>query len=409
MTDYYETKSQPISKLMVWMAYRKVKANGGSAGIDQVSLDAFSKDLSGNLYKLWNRLSSGSYFPPPVKQVKIPKKSGGQRSLGIPTVADRIAQQVVKAWLEPKLEAIFHEDSYGYRPGKSAHQALAKANYRCRYYDWVLDLDIAGFFDNIDHDLMLKALGHYHAPKWVCMYVRRWLQAGVVQADGQRISTDKGTPQGGVISPLLANLYLHVGFDGWMRKHFPAIPFERYADDIVVHTRSKAQAEFIKGRITARMEECKLQLHPEKTHIVYCKDERRRENQSQTSFDFLGYTFRPRMCNTRQGWRLWYLPCMSRKAKVSVMESLKRLNVHKYKGTIQQVAKLLNARIRGWMNYYCRWSKWTTTWVWRVLNLKLIKWLKWNRRFSKKRAVNWLKQVYKANPTLFAHWSLVHP
>ncbi|WP_340102780.1 group II intron reverse transcriptase/maturase [Rhodohalobacter sp. 8-1] len=377
--------------------------------MDQVSLDAFSDDLSRNLYKLWNRLSSGSYFPPPVKQVKIPKKSGGQRSLGIPTVADRIAQQVVKTWLEPKLEPIFHEDSYGYRPGKSAHQALAKANYRCRYYDWVLDLDIAGFFDNIDHELMLNALRHYHAPDWVCMYVKRWLQAEVVQADGQRISTSKGTPQGGVISPLLANLYLHVGFDGWMRKHHPTIPFERYADDIVVHTRSKAQAEFIKVRITARMEECNLQLHPEKTHIVYCKDRRRRETQSQTSFDFLGYTFRPRICNTEQGWQLLYVPSMSRKAKVSVTEKLKQLNLHKYKGTIQHMAKLLNVRIRGWMNYYCRWSKWTTTWVWRVLNLKLIKWLKWNRRFSKKRAVHWLKQVYKANPRLFAHWSLVHP
>lgn len=409
MTDYYETKSQPISKLMVWMAYRKVKANGGSAGIDQVSLEAFSKDLSKNLYKLWNRLSSGSYFPPPVRQVKIPKKSGGQRSLGIPTVADRIAQQVVKTWLEPKLEPMFHEDSYGYRPGKNAHQALEKANYRCRYYDWVLDLDIAGFFDNIDHELMLKALGHYHAPGWVCMYVERWLQAGVVQADGQRISTDKGTPQGGVISPLLANLYLHVGFDGWMSKYFPAVPFERYADDIVVHARSKAQAEFLQRRISDRMEECKLQLHPEKTHIVYCKDNRRRENHSQTSFDFLSYTFRPRICNTKQGWQLLYVPCMSRKAKVSVIEKLKQLNLHKYKGTIQQMAKLLNTRVRGAMNYYCRWGKWTTTWVWRVLNLKLIKWLKWNRRFSKKRAVHWLKQVYKANPRLFVHWSLVHP
>lgn len=254
------------------MAYRKVKANGGSAGIDQVSLDAFSNDLSGNLYKLWNRLSSGSYFPPPVKQVKIPKKSGGQRSLGIPTVADRIAQQVVKTWLEPKLEPIFHEDSYRYRPGKSAHQALAKAKYQCRYYDWVLDLDIAGFFDNIDHELMLKALRHYHAPEWVCMYVQRWLQADVVQADGQRISTGKGTPQGGVISPLLANLYLHVGFDGWMKKHFPAIPFERYADDIVVHARSKAHAEFIKEQITVRMEARKLRfsgLHIPPAHMQY--------------------------------------------------------------------------------------------------------------------------------------------
>lgn len=409
MTDYYETKSQPISKLMVWKAYRKVKANGGSAGIDQVSLEVFSKDLPGNLYKLWNRLSSGSYFPPPVKQVKIPKKSGGQRSLGIPTVADRIAQQVIKSWLEPKMEATFHEDSYGYRPGKSAHQALAKANYRCRYYNWVLDLDIRGFFDNIDHALMLKALRHYHAPKWVCMYVQRWLEAGVVEEDGQRISNGKGTPQGGVISPLLANLYLHVGFDGWMRKNYSYIPFERYADDILVHTRSKAQARFIKERIAERMEECKLQLHPGKTHITYCKDQRRRENQSQVSFDFLGYTFRPRMCNTKQGWQLWYLPCMSRKAKVSVIENLKRLKLHKYKGTIQQMAGWLNSRIKGWMNYYCRWSKWTTRWVWRVINLKLVKWLKWKRKFSKKRAIRWLKQVYHDNPRLFAHWSLVHP
>jgi group II intron reverse transcriptase/maturase len=324
-------------------------------------------------------------------------------------VADRIAQQVVKPWLEPKLEPMFHEDSYGYRPGKDAHQALAKANYRCRYYNWVLDLDIKGFFDNIDHDLLLKALWHYHAPKWVCIYVERWLKAGVVEQSGQRISTQKGTPQGGVISPLLANLYLHVGFDGWMRKKYPYIPFERYADDIVVHTRSQAQAKFIKERITARMNECNLRLHPEKTHIVYCKDERRRERQNEVSFDFLGYTFRPRMCKTKQGWRMLYLPYMSRKAKVAVLEKVKALTLHKGKGTIQQMAKMLNPRIRGWMNYYCRWSKWTTTWIWRVINLRLIKWLKWNRKFSKRRAIQWLKGVYKTNPRLFVHWSLVHP
>jgi len=409
MTDYYETKSQPISKLMVWMAYRKVKANGGSAGIDRVSLEEFEENRSKNLYKLWNRLSSGSYYPPAVRQVMIPKKSGGQRGLGIPTVADRIAQQVIKSWLEPTLEPIFHEDSYGYRPGKSAHQALAKASYRCRYYDWVLDLDIKGFFDNIDHGLLLKALQHYDAPKWVCMYVERWLKAGVVQEDGQRIPTEKGTPQGGVISPLLANLYLHVGFDEWMRRNYPTIAFERYADDIVVHTRSKKQAEFIKSRISVRMEECGLQLHPQKTHIVYCKDKCRRQKQDDVCFDFLGYTFRPRICNTNQGWQLLYVPCMSRKAKVSVLENIKELTLHKCKGTIQQIADLLNPRIRGWMNYYCRWSKWTTTWIWRVMNLKLIKWLKWNRRFNKKRAVKWLKSVYKTNPKLFAHWDLVHP
>jgi len=409
MTDYYETKSQPISKLMVWMAYRKVKANGGSAGIDRVSLERFEEKRSKNLYKLWNRLSSGSYYPPAVRQAMIPKKPSGQRGLGIPTVTDRIAQQVIKTWLEPTLEPIFHEDSYGYRPGKSAHQALAKANYRCQYYDWVLDLDIKGFFDNIDHDLLLKALRHYGAPKWVCMYVERWLTAGVVQEDGQRIATEKGTPQGGVISPLLANLYLHVGFDQWMRRNYPTIPFERYADDIVVHARSKKQAEFIKQRISVRMEECGLELHPQKTHIVYCKDHKRRQDQSKVSFDFLGYTFRPRICNTKQGWQLLFVPCMSRKAKVSVVENIKKLTLHKFKGTIQQIADLLNPRIRGWINYYCRWSKWTTTWIWRVMNLRLIKWFKWNRGFNKKRAIHWLKSVYKTNPKLFAHWSLARP
>ncbi len=363
----------------------------GGAGMDQVSLEQFGEHRSKNLYNLWNRLSSGSYFPPAVRQVKIPKKSGGQRSLGIPTVADRIAEQVVKTWLEPRLEPRFHTDSYGYRPGKSAHQA-------CRYYDWVLDLDIRGFLDNIDHSLMLKALRGYHAPKWVCMYVRRWLSAGVVEQSGDQIPTLKGTPQGGVISPLLANLYLHVGFDGWMRKYYPYIPLLRYAEAIVVHTRSKEQALFIKRRIEVRMRECNLELHPQKPHIVYCKDERGREAQSQVSFDFLGYTFRPRRCQTRQGERLWYLPCRSRKAKAAVVEKVKELNLHSWKGSIEEIARMLNPRLRGWMNYYCKWSKWTRRWIWRVLNLRLVKWLKWNRRFSRKRAIRWLKRVCKTNP-----------
>ena len=398
-----------ISKELVWHAYKLVKANKGSAGVDEQSVLEFEQDLSNNLYKIWNRMASGSYFPPPVKAVEIPKKSGGKRILGIPTVSDRIAQMVVKLQLEPKLEPHFHEDSYGYRPNKSAHQALDVTRRRCWRYDWVLEFDIRGLFDNIDHELLMKAVRKHTDCKWTILYVQRWLTAPMQMENGDEVKREKGTPQGGVISPLLANLYLHVGFDEWMRRNYPHIPFERYADDIVVHARSKKQAEFIKRRISARMEECGLQLHPQKTHIVFCKDCKRRQEQDKVSFDFLGYTFRPRICNTKQGWQLLYVPCMSRKAKVSVVENIKKLTLHKYKGTIQQIADLLNPRIRGWMNYYCRWSKWTTTWIWRVINLKLIKWLKWNRRFNKKRAVHWLKSVYKTNPKLFAHWSLVHP
>lgn len=241
MTDYYETKTQPVTKKMVWEAYRKVSANGGSAGIDQLDLETYAEDLRGNLYKLWNRMTSGSYFPRPVREVKIPKRSGGHRALGIPTIDDRIAQQVVKSHLEPKVDGVFHPDSYGYRQGKSAHQAIDKAAGRCSRYAWVLDLDIKGFFDNLDHELMLKGLQYYVQEKWVSMYVERWLKAGVIR-EGELVIREKGTPQGGVISPLLANIYLHITFDKWMQVHYPDIMFERYCDDIIVHCRTEKEA-----------------------------------------------------------------------------------------------------------------------------------------------------------------------
>jgi len=268
MTDYFETKSQPITKLMVWQAYKKVRANRGSYGIDRMSWEYLDSNRIKELYKLWNRLTSGTYFPAPVRQVAIPKRDSGERFLGIPTLLDRIAQQVVKEHLEQILEPLFHADSYGYRPNKSAHDAVCQSNARTLNHDFVIDLDIKGFFDNIDHDLMMKSVEYYCKDRWVLIYVQRWLKAGVVSKDGVNRDTLTGTPQGGVISPLLANLFLHVVFDKWMEKHHPEKPFERYADDIVVHCKTEKQAIFMLKVIKARMQSCQLELHPLKTKIV---------------------------------------------------------------------------------------------------------------------------------------------
>src|SRR5262250_1393422 len=290
-----------ISKRMVWEAYKRVKANQGAAGVDEESLADFEGNLTNNLYKLWNRLASGSYFPPPVRTVAIPKHDGGQRLLGIPTVSDRIAQTVVAMALEPVLEPVFHPDSYGYRPGKSTHQALGIARQRCWRFDWVLDLDIKGFFDNLDHTLLLRALRKHTACPWVLLYVARWLQAPVQGQDGTLVQRGQGVPQGGCVSPILANLFLHYAFDAWMQREQPSIPFERYADDIIAHCQSAAQAHWLKARIATRLAQCHLELHPEKTHMVYCQDADRRESAPHDSFDFLGYTFCPRRSKHRWG------------------------------------------------------------------------------------------------------------
>lgn len=300
---------------MVLDAYKKVRENGGSAGVDEQDLVSYAKDLQRNLYKLWNRLSSGSYFPSPVREVKIPKRSGGFRSLGIPTVDDRIAQQVVKNYLEPRIDGQFHSDSFGYRPGKSAHDALSLANERCRDCRWVIDLDIKGFFDNLDHGLLMKGLEYFTKEKWVIMYVERWLNAGVLTSDKTLMSRASGTPQGGVISPLLANIYLHITFDKWVEKNYPHIRFERYCDDIVIHCVSQQQAEYLKKVITKRFKECKLELNESKTKIVYCRNQFRKEKYKNVSFDFLGYTFRPRIWKLDQKAKLFFTPCMSQEAK----------------------------------------------------------------------------------------------
>jgi len=296
-----EAKPYTISKQVVWEAYQKVKANQGAAGVDGQSIEAFETDLKNNLYKIWNRMSSGSYFPPPVRLVEIPKASGGLRPLGIPTVADRVAQMVVKMHLEPLVEPCFHDDSYGYRPGRSALDAVATARQRCWRSDWVIDLDIKGFFDNLDHDLVMKAVRHHDKTPWVLLYIERWLKAPVQRQDGSQQERTKGSPQGAVVSPLLANLFLHHAFDDWMRRNHPSIQFERYADDVIVHAKSKAQAEQLLEAIRARLAECGLELHPEKTKFVYCQDSDRKGQHEHIKFDFLGYTFRPRRAKNYRG------------------------------------------------------------------------------------------------------------
>ena len=294
-------KSFEISKWAVWEAYRRVKANKGGAGVDEQSIAEFGVALKDNLYKLWNRLSSGTYFPPPVRVVEIPKRDGSSRTLGVPTVTDRIAQTVVRSYLEPSVEPVFHEDSFGYRPGRSAHDALRVCRERCWRNDWVLDIDIKSFFDSVRWDLVLKAVAHHTDLRWVLLYVERWLKAPLQREDGSLVERHRGTPQGSAISPLLANMMLHHAFDAWMARTFPAVPFERYCDDIIVHARSERQAQQLWAAIAERLTECGLELNERKTRIVYCKDDDRRGSYEHTSFDFLSSTFRPRLSRSRFG------------------------------------------------------------------------------------------------------------
>jgi RNA-directed DNA polymerase len=409
MIDYYETKEHPITKKMILDACKEIKANGNAAGVDGQRLEDYAQQVPGNLYKLWNRMTSGSYMPSLVKEKKIPKKSGGTRSLGIPTVEDRIAQQVIKKHLEWKVDASFHPDSYGYRRGKNAHQALNAVAGRCHYHGWVLDLDIKSFFDTIDHDLMMKGLQQYTNEKWVLMYVERWLKAGILQEGQGVVERASGTPQGGVLSPLLANIYLHFAFDMWLKKYYPQIPFARYCDDAIVHCKSEKQAVYIRDVIARRMKECKLELNMDKTQIVYCRNELHRESHKRVSFDFLGHSFQPGWCRTKSGGRLLFQPVMSRKAKKSVMDKIRQMRLHQKKISIQEMAALVNTKVRGWMNYYCEFNEYTTRDLWWLLNLRLIRWVRTNRKFNLYRAVKWLKNIYKTQPKLFAHWAITRP
>lgn len=408
-----ESKQYEISKRAVVEAYKKVKVNKGSAGIDGVSFEVFEKNFKNNLYKIWNRMSSGSYFPSPVLAVEIPKKTGGTRRLGIPTIADRIAQMVARMYVEPVVEPMFCEDSYGYRPNKSAIDAVETARKRCWRYDYVIELDVKGLFDNIDHELLMKVVNRHVREKWIRMYIKRWLETPFVTKDGQMIVRKSGTPQGGVISPVLANMFLHYVFDMWMKRNFPQAPFERYADDGVVHCRTKEEAIFIKDKLAKRFEECRLELHPVKTRIVYCKDKDRTRNEKLTEFDFLGYTFKAVYIKCRDGNRRYnFIASVSKASSRNFRDKIKAMKIHKRTGCkLDIIAEILNPLIRGWINYFGKFNPSAMRETLQCIERRLIKWAmcKFKRlRGRRRRAEKWLCTVRQREPKLFAHWSKLY-
>lgn len=406
-----EKKSYKISKHIVWEAYKKVKANKGAAGVDNINIEKFEENIKDNLYKLWNRLSSGSYFPPPVRAVEIPKKNGGTRLLGVPTVEDRIAQMVVRMYFEPSVDKVFYKDSYGYRPNKNAIEALGVIRERCWKYDWVLEFDIKGLFDNIDHKLLMKAVKKHTEEKWVILYIERWLKVPFKMSDGRIVERNTGTPQGGVISPVLANLFLHYTFDKWMELHFPQCPWARYADDAVAHCKSKAQAQLLLMKLGKRFQECGLELHPDKTKIIYCKDDFRKQDEEITSFDFLGYTFRPRRAKSKKGkFFINFSPAVSNKATKSMREVIRNWRIQlKPDKSIIDISNMFNPIIRGWINYYGNFYKSELYKVLRHMNKALVQWAR--RKYKKlargrKKAERWLGKLAKNMPKLFAHWQI---
>jgi RNA-directed DNA polymerase len=408
-----KVKSFDLSKRQVLEAYKCVKANRGSAGIDKQSIAEFEEDISNNLYKIWNRMSSGSYFPSPVMRVEIPKEDGRTRPLGIPTVADRIAQMVVKNYLEPILEPHVHVDSYGYRPNKSALDAVGMARKRCWRYNWVLDLDIKGFFDNISHELLMKAVTKHTECRWVLLYVERWLKASVAMLDGSFLYPEKGTPQGGVVSPLLANLFLHYAFDYWMQRKYPHVPFERYADDMVCHCRTESQARKLLADLNVRLGDCGLELHSEKTKIVYCKDEDRKGDYPVKKFDFLGYTFRPRLSRNRRGkFFVNFSPAISNKAAKAIRKKVRSWSWQLRPGdTLEDLARECNSIIRGWIYYYGRYYPSAMRRILEHINWRLVRWAtcKYKKlRGRQRKAQIWLKRIALRQPNLFVHWRIVY-
>ena len=408
-----ESKSQvkpfTIDKWLVWEAYQRVKANQGAAGVDGCTIEQYEQDLKNNLFKLWNRLSSGSYFPPPVKAVEIPKASGGVRILGVPTVADRIAQTVVAMHLERLVEPVFHPDSYGYRPGRSALDAVAACRERCWRNDWVIDLDVRAFFDSVDHSLMLKAVARHTDVKWVLLYVARWLKAPMRQADGTLAARDRGTPQGSAVSPVLANLYLHYAFDMWLAREHPGVAFERYCDDAVIHCSSQEQAVMVRDALAARLAEVGLELHPDKTRVVYCKDADRRGDHEVTSFTFLGYTFRPRLARNRWGKHfVSFLPAVSKDAVKAMSREIRSWHIARRSDkSLTDLALMFNSIVQGWINYYGRFYKSMLYPLLRRINEHLVRWAcrKYKRlRRRERRAKELLARAAQRYPGLFAHW-----
>ncbi len=410
-----KVKSYSIDKRVVWEAWRQVRANQGAPGVDEEAVSKFERNLEGNLYKIWNRLSSGTYMPPPVRAVQIPKKGGGGvRTLGVPTVADRVAQTVAKLYLEPQVEPHFHSDSYGYRPNRSALDAVGVCRERCWKSDWVIDLDLRSFFDTIDHDLVLKAVSAHTDERWVLLYVERWLKAPLDMGDDNLEARDRGTPQGSAISPVLANLYLHYAFDTWMDREFPTIPFERYADDVVVHTKSERQARFVLGEIEKRMADCHLEVNQEKSHIVYCKDSNRTGSHEHERFDFLGYTFRHRRAQNGQGELFRsFSPAVSDEAAKAIRRTIRTWRIHLWSGTpLTDIAQKHSAIVRGWINYYGRFYPSELAKSLSRIDEYLVRWAmrKFKRlRGRRQRAWEFLADVSAREPELFAHWQLVRP
>jgi RNA-directed DNA polymerase len=407
-----QQKTYAIKQQEVRAAWLQVRAKGGVGGVDGESIKSFEEKLENNLYKIWNRMSSGSYHPKAVRRVEIPKGDGKKRPLGIPTIGDRVAQTVVKARLEPVLEEFFHQDSYGYRPNKSALQAVGSCRQMCWKYDWVVDVDIQKFFDTIDHELMMKAVRKHCREKWMVLYIERWLKAPVEHSDGTEEKSQRGTPQGGVISPLLANLYLHYTFDVWMERSFPSIKFERYADDIIIHCNSNEQSENIKQALSKRLQECGLTLHPEKTKVVYCKDGRRAGTYANKKFTFLGYTFQQRPAPDRMtGKRCCrFLPAVSVDKASKFRKTLKEERIFKlHQSSLDKLASELNPRVRGWYAYFTQFYK---SAVYRMndwLDESLIRWLRVKYRLSISAAYDLFRRIFRQNPKRFVHWSFRPP
>jgi len=412
MSDMKSTKPFVIAKREVWEAYQQVKANRGAAGIDEETIAMFEQNLSRNLYKLWNRMSSGSYFPPPVKQVEIPKAKGGTRKLGIPTVSDRIAQTVVKRAIEPVLEPIFHPDSYGYRPGKSAKQAIAVTRKRCWRFEWVVEFDIKSAFDQIDHGLLEKAVRSHIKEDWIRLYIERWLTAPFETTDGKRLPRDRGTPQGGVVSPILMNLFMHYAFDAWMKRTYPSCPFARYADDAVVHCRSREQAEEVMRSIALRLADCGLTMHPEKSKVVYCKGSNRTASYPHVHFTFLGFTFRPRSAQDRRRKAFTnFLPAVSADALKRMRKEVRGWRIYRQTPrTLGELAQQYNPTIQGWWNYFGAFYRSAMHKLFQYIDEKLMQWAR--RKYKTlsrytKRSARWLRRMKKQTPRLFSHWSVV--
>jgi group II intron reverse transcriptase/maturase len=399
-----------ISKRLVWEAWLKVKANKGAAGVDEESIEMFERNLVGNLYKLWNRLSSGSYMPPPVRAVEIPKRSGGSRMLGVPTVADRVAQTVVRLVLEPEVEPLFHPDSYGYRPERSALDAVARCRERCWKADWVIDLDLRSFFDSLDHRLVLRAVARHTSERWILLYVQRWLKAPLQHADGTLKARDRGSPQGSAISPLLANMFLHYALDLWLVREFPGVPFERYADDVILHCNSKPRARVVLDAIVKRLALLGLEVNPGKTRIVYCKDSNRTGSHEHERFDFLGYTFRPRSALDRSGGLfVSFSPAISGDAAKAIRQAIRRWRLH-LQGSLRlaDLARQVNPVVRGWINYYGRFYPTELLRSLDRINQYLMRWaMRKYKRLRRHPKVAWklVASVRKRQPELFAHWT----